>query len=70
MKRYRKSIFAANTLQSYDMSPDDVVKLLSEIEELKGIDVKVNYPKSGGILFTVGNNNYEVSTSPETAIMP
>ncbi len=63
MKRLiRNNIYAANTLCNNKImfTPDDIVSLLSEIEQLKDCKITVT-ENTDGLKLTVGDYVYELS---------
>jgi len=69
MKILAKSANAATTLQDERIfSPNNVVTLLSQIEELRSCRVNLK-EQNGVLLLTVGNNEYSMMDKAKMAVM-
>ena len=63
MKRLLKNkITSSNAIyeNDYCFTPSEVVELLLEIEELKGLPVKAVKSPNGGLQFVVGTSMYQI----------
>lgn len=65
MKRLKRRIVASENVfdDSYSFKPTEVAELLSQIAELRGIDISLEKSDSGNLRFCIGDSIYEIVDS-------
>lgn len=62
MKRLMKSVAASNNVSTdqYTFTPADVIALLSQIEELSGVNISLEKTPDGMPEFVIGDSAYMI----------
>lgn len=58
VKNRKHIVYPSKTLSKSPLSPRNIVELLQEIEELKGLEIFYERTPDGNIEFTIGENVY------------
>lgn len=65
MKKLKRRIIASKNVfdDSYSFKPTEVIALLAQIAELRGVDISLEKTYSGNLRFCIGDSIYEITDS-------
>lgn len=63
MKRLKRNVSASSDIVNNEVmfTPDDIIELLSHIDELKNTNISLTETPDGILEFTIGNSAYQMS---------